>query len=182
MKKQMQDKQNVVSGLKEKLDSSTVAVLADFRGMTVNGVIELKKKLRAQKAEFKVVKNTLIGRAITAKELEPLKEHLEGPTAWVLGFEDPIGPVKVLAKFISDNEKPVIKSGIFEGKVITAEEFKAISKLPSREELIARVVGGIKSPITGLVFTLKGTINKLVFALQAIKDKKGQEKQGGEQK
>jgi len=127
----------------------------------------LKKKLKKHNAEFKVVKNTLFERAMDAKTFEPLKAHLEGPTGIVLGFDDPVGPVKVLAKFISDNEKPSIKAGIFEGKLSTPEEFVAISKLPSREELLSKVVGGMQSPIRGLVYVLNGTISKLVYALQA---------------
>jgi large subunit ribosomal protein L10 len=175
MKNQLKVKQEVVSDLKKKFESSTVAVLVDYRGMSVKSVTELKKKLRTKGAELKVVKNTLTERALEKKEFENLKPLLEGPIAILLGAEDPIGPVKVLAKFISDNEKPLIKGGVFEGKITTSEEMTEISKLPSREELIATVVGRIKSPLVGLVFMLKGTINKLVYAVQAVKEKKEKE-------
>jgi len=177
MKKEL--KQEIVKDVKKGIEESTVSILMDYRGMSVKSITELKKRLRKQNAEFRVVKNTLFELAMDGKEFETLKAHLVGPTAILLGYEDPVGPVKVLAKFISDNEKPKIKAGVFEGKLATVEELTAISKLPGREELLAKVVGGIKSPINGFVWVLKGTMNKLVYALQALKDKKSQEK-GGE--
>ncbi len=145
MKKQI--KKEIIMELKKKIEGSTVTILADYRGMTVKNITELKKKLYEKGAEFKVVKNTLSERAFIAQEFAALKSLLTGPIAILLGFEDPIGPIKVLAKFISENERPVIKGGVFEGKPATVQEITAISKLPSREELLAKVVFRVKSPL-----------------------------------
>ena len=171
--KKLELKKEVVSKIKKKIDDSRVVILTDYKGMSVKEITILKKKLRKSNAEFKVVKNTISVRALDGKLLEPLRKSLEGPTAIVLGYDDPIGPVKALYDFIGEIEKPLVKGGIFEGAYATTDEIKAISKLPSREVLLAKVVCGMKSPITGLVFTLKGITSKLVYALNAIKDKKG---------
>ena len=179
MKKQK--KKEIITELKKRIEGSTVTILADYRGMTVKDITALKKKLYEKGAEFKVVKNSLSERAFVAEQFAALKSLLSGPVAILMGFEDPIGPIKVLAKFISENEKPMIKGGVFEGKITTVEEITAISKLPSKEELLAKVVFRVKSPLVGLVFVLKNTIAKLVYALQAVKDKKGKE-EGGERK
>jgi len=165
-------KQKIVSEIKKGFDDSTVAVVVDYSGMKVKEVTDLKRKLRTEGATLQVLKNTLINRALTKEELGPMKVILNGPTAVMLGFSDPLLPMKILAKFIKENEKPRIKGGVFEGKASTAAEIIAISKLPGRKELIAKAVGGIKSPLNGLVFTLSGTLRGLVYALSAIKDKK----------
>ena len=167
------DKKTIVTDLKKKLDGFTVMILADFKGMAVKDITALKKRLRAVSAKFLVVKNTLTSKAIDSKKFEDLKPHLAGPTAMIIGTDDPVGPIKALTKFMSENEKPKIKIGVFDGKVASAQDIIAISKLPSRKELIARAVGGMKSPITGLVFVLSGNLRKLIYALNAIKDKKG---------
>lgn len=170
MKKE--NKQKIVSEIKKDFDDSTVAVVIDYSGMKVKDFTYLKRKLRGEGAQLKVLKNTLINRAIAKGGFDPLRVSLNGPTAVMLGFEDPLLPIKVLSKFIKENEKPKIKGGVFEGKAATAEEIIAISKLPGKKELIAKAVGGIKSPLTGLVFTISGILRKLVYAFSAIKDKK----------
>jgi large subunit ribosomal protein L10 len=169
------DKKHIVSELKKVLDSSTVTILADYKGMTVKDVTALKKRLKSVSAKFLVAKNTLTNKAVESdKKLNELKTHLSGPTAIIIGTKDPVEPIKVLTKFISENEKPKIKVGVFDGRIATAQEISAISKLPPRQELLAKVAGGMKAPITGLVFVLSGNLRKLVYALSAIKDKKSQ--------
>jgi large subunit ribosomal protein L10 len=168
-------KKKVVDGLKEKIDSASIIVLSDYRGVTVKQITELRKALRSEESEYKIVKNTLLHRAIEAAGFKDLKEHLEGPTAMLLGYKDPIGPLKALVEFVKDNEKGEIKAGIFEKAVIDKKSLTEIARLPSREELLAKVVGGMQAPIYGLVNVLQGTIRKLVYALNAVKDKKGGE-------
>ncbi len=168
------EKKDIVSGIKKKMESLTVAVLADYKSMTVKEVTDLKRRLRAEGAEFIVAKNTLAKLAVVSEELKAFKDLLSGPTAIIIGTKDPVNPIKILAKFVSETEKPKIKGGIFDGRYATAQEISAISKLPGRQELIAKAVGGIKSPLFGLVFVLSGNLRKLVYALQAIKEKKGQ--------
>lgn len=168
-------KSKVVDELKEKISRSNLMVVTDYLGYSVKQMTELRKKLRAENAEMTVIKNTLIERAVAATGFSELKNHLKGPTVVVLGYKDTISPLKVLVKFIKDAEKGAIRVGVVDKKVFSQGDLTAISKLPSREVLLARVVGGLQSPITGLVNVLQGPIRKLVYALEAIKAKKGGE-------
>jgi len=167
------DKKQVVALLKEKISRSSLLVISDFLGFTVKQITELRKKLRAQDCEFSVYKNTLIERAVTEAGLEPLKEHLKGTTALLFGYKDGVSPLKVLVKFIKDAEKGSIRIGVLDKTVYGEKDLNAIAKLPSREMLIAKAVGGMKAPLYGLVNVLQGPIRKLVYALDAIKNKKG---------
>jgi len=165
-------KKKVVDGLKEKIESAKVVVLSDYRGVTVSQITELRKALHAEESEYKIVKNTLLHRALEAAGYKDFKEHLLGPTAILLGYKEAVGPVKTLVEFIKDSEKGSMKVGIFDKAVIDTKALEEISKLPSREELLAKVVGGMQAPIYGLVNVLQGTIRKLVYALNAVKEQK----------
>ncbi len=168
-------KSKVVDELKEKISRSNLVVITDYLGYSVKQMTELRKKLRAEDAEMTVVKNTLIERAVVASGLDDLKGHLKGPTVVVLGYKDTVTPLKVLVKFVKDAEKGAIRVGAVDKKVFGSKDLEAISKLPSREILIAKVVGGLQSPISGFVNVLQGPVRKLVYALDAIKAKKGGE-------
>ena len=169
-------KKQVVDALKEKIDSAKVMIISDYRGIPVKDMTDLRRKLFAEKSEFKVVKNTLLKRALKAAGYDQLNEHLAGPTGVLLGYEDPVVPLKVLVKFIDEIEKGQIKTGVVEKTVLDPKGITQMSKLPSREELIAKVVSGFQAPIYGLVNCLQGAIRKLVYALKAIEDKKGEVK------
>ncbi len=173
--KAMAVKSKVVDELKENISRSNLVVVTDYLGYSVKQMTELRKKLRAENAEMTVVKNTLIERAVVASGLDDLKGHLKGPTVVVLGYKDAVTPLKVLVKYIKDAEKGAIRAGSVDKKVFGQKDLEAISKLPSREILLAKVVGGLQSPITGFVNVLQGPVRKLVYALDAIKAKKGGE-------
>lgn len=166
-------KKEVVDKLKEKIDLAKVIILSDYRGIPVNKITELRKKLFKDKSEYTVVKNSLLQRAFEAAGLSELNEHLTGPVGMLLGYEEPVAPLKSLVDFLDEIEKGEIKAGVFEKKVVNKAGLNEISKLPSREVLLAKVVGGMQAPIYGLVNVLQGNIRKLVYALNAIKEKKG---------
>jgi large subunit ribosomal protein L10 len=168
-------KSKVVEELKEKISRSNLMVITDYLGYSVKQMTELRKKLRAENAEMNVIKNTLIERAVTDAGFAELKNHLKGPTVVVLGYKDTVAPLKVLVKFIKEADKGAIRIGVVDKKVFSQGDLNAISKLPPREVLLARVVGGLQSPISGFVNVLQGPIRKLVYALEAIKNKKGGE-------
>ena len=107
-----------------------------------------------------------------SKSFEGIEKLLTGSTALLFGYKDQVMPTKVLAAFMKENEKLSIKGGILDGKLIDTKTVTMLSKLPSKEVLLAKVFGGMKAPITNLVFDLKGIINKFVYALSAIKDSK----------
>lgn len=169
---QRQLKEKAVKEIQEKFDKSTLVILTDYKGLTMEQMSALRKKLRPLDAEYRVLKNTLVNLAVKDKAFEGIDKLLAGSTAILFGYKDQVMPTKALSEFMKEHEKLSIKGGVLEGKVIDTKMITTLSKLPSREVLIAKVLGGMKAPITNLVFDLKGIINKFVFALRAIKDKK----------
>jgi len=161
-----------VKDIKEKFEKSKVIVLTDFKGLTMTQMSLLRKKLRPIDAEFKVYKNTLISRAIKDKSYDGIDPLLTGSTAIVFGYNDQLGPTKVISQFMKENEKLSIKGGLLDGKFIDPKMIAALAKLPSREVLLAKLLGTMKAPITNFVFDCKGILAKFVIALSAIKDKK----------
>jgi large subunit ribosomal protein L10 len=170
--KVIEKKKKLVENLKEKIDAAKIVLVSDYRGISVKQITELRKNLRATGTEYKIFKNTLIKRAFSAAGFEGLDDKLEGPVALLFGYEDPVEPLKVLFDFIDEAEKGDVKAGIVEKQIMQRDQIVAMSKLPSREELIAKMVGGFKSPIYGVVNVLQGNIRKLIYALNAVKDKK----------
>ena len=171
--KVLEKKKKVVDELKQKIDSASVMIISDYRGVTVKQITELRSKLYAHESEFKIIKNTLLSRALESAGFEQLKEHLSGPIGVLLGYKDPVEPLKALVDFIEENEKGEIKVGVVEKSIIDKKGLENMSQLPPKEVLLARMVGGFQAPISGLVHVLSGTIRKLVYAINAVKEKKG---------
>lgn len=124
---------------------------------------------------MEVVKNRLLKIAIHGTEYEALDEELTGPNAVTYCGEDPIEPLKVLAEFAKKHDQPAVKAGVVEGRPVSTDEIAKLAQVPGRDELIASVVGGISAPVTGLVYTLSGLVSDLVFTLEAVADKRGEE-------
>jgi len=165
------EKLEAVQEIKDKFSRSKSAILTDYRGLNVADITELRKKLREQGVEFKVVKNTLTRIAIKDFDYN-LDQFLEGPTAVAFSFEDPVAPAKVLADFAKTHKELEIKAGMVEGKVGGKDMVESLAKLPPREELLAKAVGSIQSPLYGIVGVLQGPLRNLVYTLQAVQDKK----------
>lgn len=163
------DKRQLVEGLVDQLGQAKGAVLTDYKGIGVNKLTELRRQLRNEGVEFKVVKNTLAKRAADELGITELKAHLEGPTAIAYSLEDPVAPAKAVAAFIKANRVLAIKAGLVEGKVIPMAGVQALADLPAREVLIAQVVGAMAAPLSGFVNVLQGPIRKLAYALEAIR-------------
>jgi len=144
--------------------------------MSVKEITELRRKLRACNAEYRVLKNTFTARALPESQ-SSLKPVLQGPMAVVFGYDDVVAPAKALSTFIKEAEKPKIIGGVVEGQYFEEKGINALAKLKSREELLADMIGKLKSPMYGLVGALHGNLRKLVYVMNAIKDKKSQ---GGE--
>jgi len=166
--KSRQKKEKIVAEVLEKVNKAKAMVFTNYQGMTHKQIEELKKALKPVDAELFVAKNTLLKRAVEGQE----KEKLEGPTATIFAYSDIVLPLKELAKIIKNLKLPTIKYGILEGKAITAEEVLKVAALPSREVLLAQVVGGLKSPIFGLHRALNWNLQKLVMTLKAIENNK----------
>lgn len=165
-------KEKQVNEIKERLSRISSAILTDFRGLTVKELTDLRRQLKAANVDYKIIKNNLVFRAVEENDLKTLSQYLQGPTAIAFGLDDPTVPVKILINFIKEYKKLEIKAGIIQGRVFNAQELTQISKLPSKEILLAQFIGGLQAPIAGLVNTLSGTIRGLLNVLKAIEEKK----------
>ncbi len=157
----LKQKEEVVKALAEKLKDAKLVLLTDYRGISVEAVTGLRNTLRDAKSEYKVIKNNIIKRALDANGESGLDEVLEGPTAIVIAEEDYVDPLKAIYNFSKENDFYKIKGGIVEGKIMTAEELIALAKLPSRQELLGMLAGG-----------LLGTISKFAVAIDQVRMQK----------
>ena len=157
----IKQKEEEVKKLSEKLKDAKLVLLTEYRGITVADVTKLRSDLRNVKGEYKVIKNNIVKRALNENGETGLDSLLEGPTAVVIGLEDYLEPSKVIYNYSKDHEFYKIKGGIIDGKVMTAEEIITLAKLPSRQELLAKLAGA-----------LLGNITKLAVALDQVKAQK----------
>jgi large subunit ribosomal protein L10 len=164
-------KVKAVEEIKDKFSRSRTAILTDYRGLNVAEITELRRKLKEEDVEYKVVKNTLTSIAIKDFDFN-LDEFLEGPTAIAFSYEDPVAPAKVLVDFAKTHKQLEIKAGVVEGKVTSKDVIDELAKLPPKEQLLANAVGAIQSPLYGIVGVLQGPLRELVYTLQAVQDKK----------
>ncbi len=164
-------KKQQVKELSEKLTNANALVLADYRGLTVEQDTELRSKMRAEGIEYKVVKNNIIRHAVEGTDLEALGEFLSGPTSIAIS-NDEVAPAKILFQYAKKFKVLEIKAGAVDGKVIGLDGIEKLAKLPSKEELIAKMLGSMNSPITGFVTVLNANIKGLAVALNAIIEKK----------
>ena len=168
-------KELFVETVYEKMQSCKSAILADYRGLTVAAVTDLRNKLRESNSDLKVAKNTLIKIAVDKIGIEGLDPYLEGPTAIAFGYDDPVAPAKILSEFARTNKELEIKGGVLEGRVITAQGVKGLASLPSREVLLAKVLGGMQAPLNGFANVLQGNIRNFVYVLEAVRKQKAGE-------
>lgn len=166
-----------VAEIKKHLLESKGVVFTSYHGLTVSQDTELRRELRANGVTYHVVKNTLTRIAASDAGLEELTTHLEGTTALAFSTEDAVMPAKIICDFIKKNKLEeekilTVKVGLVEGKVIDEKEVKALAALPSREVLIAKLMGSMNAPITNTVGVLQGVIRKAVYVLEAIRKQK----------
>lgn len=169
------EKEAAVAELQNKLSSSQSVILADYRGLNVQEVTELRKKLREVGVEFKVAKNTLTKLAAKNAAIEGLDDLLEGPIALAFGYDDPVAPAKVLAEFAKDHQNLELKGGLLEGKVIDLNMVNSLAKLPSKEALLTQVAGLLQAPIRNLVNVLSAPLRNTVYVLEAVRKKQSGE-------
>lgn len=145
----IQSQKNLIQNeISEAIKDADSVVVVDYRGLTVAQDTELRKNLRAEGVTYKVYKNTFITRAIKGTEFEQLCPYLEGPTAIAISKDDATAPARIIAKFAKEAPKLEIKGGVVEGTLYDAAGINSIAAIPSRNELIARLLGSMKSPIT----------------------------------
>jgi len=165
-------KTQVVEELSAKLATAKAAFIADYRGLTVDEVNELRGKLREAGVEYRVVKNTLLRLAAKDTPFTCLDEFLKGPTAIAIVQDDPVAPAKVLSDYAKTSKVFELKTAVLDGKLLSQEEVNALAELPSREVLLAKMLGSINAPVSNFVGVLAAVPRSLVQVLGAIKDQK----------
>lgn len=166
------DKVSQVEDLEKRLRSSSVIILTNYRGLTVGEISTLRGRLREAALEYRVAKNTLLSLAAERAGISGLIPFLSGPTAVVFGRDDPGLPARLLQDFIRQYRKLEIKGGVVAGEPLDARAVQALAALPSRVELLARVVGAIQAPLRGLVTVLSAPSRGLVTALDALRSQR----------
>lgn len=169
----LNQKKQIVAKLAQTLGSSSAGVIVDYKGISVAEDTKLRAELRGAGVQYSVIKNSLARLAVKDAGLEGLVEVLQGTTALAVSKDDPVAPARILSAYASKNKNFSIKAGFVEGRPISADEVKALAKLPSKEELIARALAGFNAPVTGFVNVLNANLRGLVVALNAIAEKKG---------
>ena len=161
------EKTAAVAELTERFNGSSGAVLTEYRGLSVQQLSDLRKQLKGAAAEYKVVKNRLARLAVKGSPLDALGVHLKGPTGLVFTKQDPVAVAKALQAFVKTNPQLQIKLGLVEGKVVQPGELKALSDLPSKEQLRSQIVGVLQGPMAQLVSLLQAPLREIVYVLEA---------------
>lgn len=162
----------VVGEIKEKLTGSVGIVMADYRGLSVKEMQELRSRIRESGGELKVYKNTLTEIALRELAMPAMDEYLEGPTAFLFAHEDPVAPTKALVEFAKKHEALEVKGGFVQNAIVDADGVKAIAALPSREELIAKIMGTMLNPVRGFMSMANAPAGALARAMRAVADQK----------
>ncbi len=171
-KARKEQKAEQVDLLTEKLKKAKVALLADYRGLTVTQLQDLRGKLRTGDVEFRVVKNTLARRAADAAGVKELQPELEGPVAIAFGYDDLSAPSKLINDWVRATRlKLDVKGGLVEGRIFSTEQVKQLADMPSRETLLSQLAGTIQSPIAQLAGALQTPLSTLAGALESFQKK-----------
>jgi len=167
----LEQKQAVVSEIAAQLGKAQAVIVAEYRGLDVGAVSDLRSKARKSGLYLRVLKNTLARRAVKGTPFEPLSGQMAGPLIYGIA-QDPVAGAKVLAAFAKDHEAFVIRGGAMPNALMSVSDVKALAQLPSREELLARLLGTLQAPMAKLVRTLNEVPAKFVRTLAAVRDAK----------
>lgn len=165
-------KNELVKNLTQKIKSSKSVVFADFKGLGVKDITELRRELRKSGADLKVIKKTLLNVALKDSGIGLNAKTLEGQIAVAVSQTDEVAPAKIIDKFSKTRENLKLAGGVLGTKILSIEELKALAKLPGKEELLAKLVGTLNAPISGFVNVLAGNLRGLVQVLKAVSEKK----------
>ncbi len=167
-----QEKKDAVTEIQERLSETSAMILADYRGLSVKDMQDLRRRMRENGCEIKVYKNRLTMIALGDLGWPAMDEYLTGPTAFALTDSDPVTLAKTLSDFGKEHDALTLKAGYVDGEVVGPEKLKALADLPSREELLAKLLGTLKNPMTGVVRVLDGPMSGLARTVRAIADQK----------
>lgn len=180
MRQAIREKDKIVQEIREKAARSQIGILSDFKGLKVEELTRLRRQLQEASAELKVVKNTLLRRAAAGDSaINPLMSQFIGPNALTLGYADPVALAKIMTKFAQEMPQLALKGAVLRGQLLSARDLEALSKLPSREVLLAQFLGLLQGMPTALVTVLAGVIRNLLNVLVAYRDKKAESEGSG---
>jgi len=164
-----EQKQKSLKEIQENIDKQKSMVFVAYEGLKASDILELKRVLKEANCKFVVIKKTLLNLALKDKKIDFNSRDLEGQLGLVFGFEDEVSAAKLSYQFSKKNDSLKLLAGFFEDKIIDKDEVIALAQIPSRSELLAKLVGGLTNPISGLASVLQGNIKGLVYTLSAIK-------------
>ena len=173
MSKIRPEKVETVDEVKARVETTSTAVVTEYRGLTVTEIQQLRKQLRGLGADYKVFKNSLVRRAITGTSVEPMSEFLVGPTAIAFVDGDVSAVAKALKDFAKESPKLIIKGGVLDGKALSLSDLVALADLPSRDVLLAQLAGLIASPLRTMAGLIKAVPQNFAYGLSALIDSKG---------
>lgn len=165
-------KSEKISQMKEKIEKAKVAIVTDYKGLSVEEITKLRRSIQKEDGDYMVTKNTLAKIAVKGTEYEVLADSLTGPVAIAFGFDDQVAPAKALAKFIKETQKGEILAAAMDGKLLSASEAKALATLPSKQEIYAKMLGCINSPASGIANSINAVMSSLTRAMAAVRDQK----------
>ena len=165
-------KQEKIEEMKENFAKAKVAVVTEYRGLTVEEITKLRRTLQKEDSDYMVTKNTLAKLASKGTQFEVLADTLKGPVAIAFGFKDEVAPAKILTKFIKEVKKGQIVAAALDGQLLDAKETEKLASLPSKEELYAKMLGSINSPATGIVGAMNAVMSGLVRAMDQVAKQK----------
>ncbi len=169
-----EEKGSIVQELTDKFAKAKIAIVTDYRGLTVTELEELRIALRECDSDVRVAKNTLLRRAVEGTPYELMSEHFKGTSALTVSYDDPVAPAKVLVDFAKGHDKLQIRGAVLDGKALNVEDLTSLSKLPSKEILLSQLLSVMQAVPTSFVRVLNAVPQKLVYALQAVQDQKEQ--------
>jgi large subunit ribosomal protein L10 len=165
-------KKEIVERLSKTLKESEIAILVDYKGLNVSEITDLRTKFRAKEVQMEVVKNSLLVHASEGSDAALMKDLYKGPNAIVYSKTDPVSPAKILVDFAKNNEKLEIKAGVLSGKLLSTDDIKQLAKMPSKEELLTKLVCVLNAVPTSFVNVLAGVPRSFFNVINAIKDQK----------
>lgn len=165
----LEEKQRITEELARKIGGSETIYLTDFTGLSVKAITELRARFREEGIGYRVVKNTLMRRAITELELPDISEHLQGPTGLVLADEDPVLPARVIKDFAKENDnRPVVKVGIVERQTVTPEAVDELAELPPKDALLGAIAGSLTAGVGGIAGVLEAVIRDIAYMIEEV--------------
>ena len=165
-------KSEKIAQIKEKIEKAQVAIVTDYKGLSVEEITKLRRELQKEEGDYMVTKNTLAKLAIKGTNYEVLADALTGPVALAFGYGDQVMPAKALAKFIKETKKCEILGAALDGKLLSASEAKALASLPSKAEIYAKMLGCLKSPASGIANSINAVMSQLTRTMAAVRDTK----------